>query len=151
MKPLSKNIIFAIIAILLISAVFSSYSVKNEKPEEVSMSKVVEQIENDTVKSIAIEGVEVQIELKDGSKQKTRKESAVSLSEVLIDYGITAEQLKAADIIVKDRSTRSYIMGVILPSLLPLFLLIRPRYNRRADSRCVLHRQKPLGTSPRLR
>jgi cell division protease FtsH len=124
MKPLSKNIIFAIIAILLISAVFSSYSVKNEKPEEVSMSKVVEQIENDTVKSIAIEGVEVQIELKDGSKQKTRKESAVSLSEVLIDYGITAEQLKAADIIVKDRSTRSYIMGVILPSLLPLFLLI---------------------------
>ncbi len=124
MKPLSKNIIFAIVAILLISAIFSSYSIQNEKPEEVSMSKVVEQIENDTVKSIAIEGVEVQIELKDGSKQKTRKESSVSLSEVLIDYGITSEQLKNADIVVKDRSTRSYFMGVILPSLLPLFLLI---------------------------
>ena len=88
------------------------------------MATLVDEIQSGTVKEIAIEGSDVSISLQDGKKQKTRKEAAVSLSEVLIDYGINPDQLKAADITVKDRSTRSYILGVILPSLLPLFLLI---------------------------
>jgi len=124
MKPLSKNIIFALIAVLLISAIFSGYTLQSEKPEEISMATLVDEIQSGTVKEIAIEGSDVSISLQDGKKQKTRKEAAVSLSEVLIDYGINPDQLKAADITVKDRSTRSYILGVILPSLLPLFLLI---------------------------
>ena len=124
MKPLSKNIIFALIAVLLISAVFSGYNLKSEKPEEISMAALVNEIQSGTVKEIGIEGSDVSIILQDGKKQKTRKESSVSLSEVLIDYGVNPDQLKAADITVKDRSTRSYILGVILPSLLPLFLLM---------------------------
>jgi cell division protease FtsH len=124
MKPLSKNIIFAILAILILSAIFSSYSLSDEKPEDISMAVLVEEIENGVVESITIEGVEVSATLKDGSIQKTRKEASVSLSEVLIDYGITSDQLREADITVSDRSTRSYILGVILPSLLPLLLLV---------------------------
>ncbi|PJE77012.1 cell division protein FtsH [Candidatus Uhrbacteria bacterium CG10_big_fil_rev_8_21_14_0_10_48_16] len=124
MKPLSKNIVFSLLAILLVSAIFSGFTLNSEKPEEVSMATLVEEIQAQSVEKIEIEGAEVRITLHDGTQQETRKESSVSLSEVLIDYGISAEELKAADIIVKDRSTRSYILGVILPSLLPLFLLI---------------------------
>ncbi|HAU66635.1 MAG: ATP-dependent zinc metalloprotease FtsH [Candidatus Uhrbacteria bacterium GW2011_GWF2_39_13] len=124
MKPLSKNIIFALIAVLLISAIFSGYTLQSEKPEEISMAALVDEIQSGTIKEITIEGSDVSISLEDGKKQKTKKEASVSLSEVLIDYGVNPEQLKAADITVKDRSTRSYILGVILPSLLPLFLLI---------------------------
>lgn len=124
MKPLSKNIIIAILVLLVFSAILSSYSLNGEKPEEISMATLVEQIENDVVETVEIEGVEVTILLKDGSEQTTRKESSVSLSETLIDYGVTAEQLREVDINVQDRSTRSYVLGVILPSLLPLLLLI---------------------------
>ncbi|NQV90094.1 ATP-dependent zinc metalloprotease FtsH [Candidatus Uhrbacteria bacterium] len=124
MKPLSKNIIFALLAVLLVSAIFSGITLSSEKPAEVSMATLVEEIQSQSVEKIEIEGAEVRITLRDGIEQKTRKEASVSLSEVLIDYGITSEELVAADIIVKDRSTRSYILGVILPSLLPLFLLI---------------------------
>jgi cell division protease FtsH len=124
MKPLSKNIVLSILAMLVVAALFSSYTLSSDKTEDISMATLVEEIENGVVDAIAIEGVEVNVTLKDGSKQLTRKESAVSLSEVLIDYGITSEQLRAADITVEDRSTRSYIMGVILPSLLPLLLLV---------------------------
>ena len=88
------------------------------------MSTVVEEIQNGIVESLIIEGAEVQISLKDGARQITRKESSSSISEMLVDYGITPEQLKAANISVSDRTTRSYIMGVILPSLLPLVLLL---------------------------
>ncbi len=124
MKPLSKNIIIAVLAILVISAIFSSYSFKKDKPADVNLAKVVEEIQNGTVQSIDIVGTDISIALKDGSKQKTLKESTVALPEVLIDYGVTADQLKSANITVKDRSASAYFMSVILPSLLPLLLLI---------------------------
>ena len=124
MKPLSKNIVFSIITILILGASFSSYTLSPEKPAEVSMATLVQEIQNKVVEKIDIEGSEVSITLQDGTKQLTRKESSVSLSEVLIDYGVSPEDLKAADITVLDRSTRSYFLGVILPSLLPLLLLV---------------------------
>ncbi|TAL50251.1 ATP-dependent metallopeptidase FtsH/Yme1/Tma family protein [Patescibacteria group bacterium] len=124
MKPLSKNIIFALVAVLLISAIFSGYTLNSNKPEEIGMTALVEEIQAQNVQKIEIEGSEVTVTLKDGREQTTRKESSVSLSEELISYGVTADQLKAAQITIQDRSTRSYILGVILPSLLPLFLLI---------------------------
>ena len=124
MKPLSKNIIFALVAILLISAIFSGYTLNSNKPEEIGMTALVEQIQAQNAEKIEIEGSEVTVTLKDGREQTTRKESSVSLSEELISYGVTADQLKSAQITIKDRSTRSYVLGVILPSLLPLFLLI---------------------------
>ncbi len=124
MKPLSKNIVFSIITILILGAIFSSYTLSPEKPAEVSMATLVQEIQNKVVEKIDIEGSEVSITLQDGTKQLTRKESSVSLSEVLIDYGVSPEDLKAADITVLDRSTRSYFLGVILPSLLPLLLLV---------------------------
>ncbi|HLD21173.1 MAG TPA: ATP-dependent metallopeptidase FtsH/Yme1/Tma family protein, partial [Patescibacteria group bacterium] len=124
MKPLSKNIIFALVAILLISAIFSGYTLNSNKPEEIGMTALVDQIQAQSVEKIEIEGSEVTVTLKDGREQTTRKESSVSLSEELISYGVTADQLKSAQITIKDRSTRSYVLGVILPSLLPLFLLI---------------------------
>lgn len=124
MKPLSKNIILALITLLVLGAIFSSYTLSDEKPVEISMATLVEEIQNKIVGKIDIEASEVSITLLDGTKQITRKESSVSLSEVLIDYGVSAEELIAADITVLDRSTRSYFLGVILPSLLPLFFLI---------------------------
>ncbi len=124
MKPLSKNFIFALLTILVISAIFSSYSLSADKPEEITMTKLVEEIEGGVIESIGIENSNITIKLKDGSEQKTRKEGTVSLSETLIAYGLTADQLKSANIEIKDRGTRSYIMGVILPSLLPLLLLM---------------------------
>lgn len=111
-------------AILLISAIFSGYTLNTSQPEEIGMTSLVEEIQADSVQMIEIEGSEVTVTLKDGREQTTRKESSVSLSEELISYGVTADQLKSAQITIKDRSTRSYILGVILPSLLPLFLLI---------------------------
>ncbi len=124
MKPLSKNLIFALLAVLIISAVFSSYSLRGTKPEQITLAKVVEEVEGGVVESIKIEGSDISIKLKDGTEQKTRKEATVSLAESLLNYGLTSDELRLANIEIQDRSTQSYIMGVILPSLLPLLLLV---------------------------
>jgi len=124
MKPLSKNIILALVTVLLVSAIFSSISLRTTKPEVISLSKLATEIENGLVTSTTVEGSDVQITLKDGTEQKARKDSSVSLENALTDYGLEADNIRSADITIKDRGARSYFLGVILPSMLPLLLLI---------------------------
>lgn len=124
MKPLPKNIIITIVAVLLISAIFSSVSLNTKKPEEIPLSKLAEEIENGIVTITSVEGSEISITLKDGTEQKARKDASVSLENALTDYGVSAQNIRAANISIKDRSAQSYFFGVILPSLLPLIILI---------------------------
>lgn len=123
MKPLSKNIIFTIVAVLIIAGLFSSYTVSSEQPEEITMATLVDQIQNGLVSEIDIEGSDVMVTLTDGAIQETRKESADSLSDVLIDYGITSDQLKAANISVLEPSALTLALRTMLPSLVTIVLL----------------------------
>ncbi|MBM5789641.1 ATP-dependent zinc metalloprotease FtsH [Candidatus Parcubacteria bacterium] len=124
MKPLSKNIIIALIGVLAVSALFSSMSLSTAKPETVSIAQLAQQVEQGSVSQTDIEGSEITVTLKDGTIQKSRKDVSVALEELLSQYGLDAEEIRNANITVKDRSTRSYLLGVILPSVLPLLLLI---------------------------
>ena len=74
MKPLSKNIIIALIAVIAIGVVFSTYSLNTEQTEEISTSHLVEQIHNGSVAKIEVDGNDVAITLEDGSEQTMRKE-----------------------------------------------------------------------------
>ncbi len=124
MKPLPKNIIIALIVVLALGVIFSSMSLSTQKPEEVTLAQLAASIEQGTVESAKINGSDVTITLKDGTVQKTRKDSSVALEQILSEYGVTSESLRTANMTIEDRTTRSYILGVILPSLLPLLLLI---------------------------
>lgn len=124
MKPLSKNIIISIIAFLAMIAIFSTYTLNTDTPEEISFTTLVEQVQEGSVASIDVEGDDVTIYLQDGTEETTRKEKDISLSELLTSYGVDTDQLKAANVTVKDKSGRAYFMSVLLPSLLPLLLLV---------------------------
>ncbi len=124
MKPLSKNIILAIIVVLVISAIFSSISLQAKKPQDISIATLSEEVEKGLVKSINVEASDITVKLKDETDQKTRKDSSASLEEILTQYGLKSTDIRNANIVIKDRSTRSYLLGVILPSLLPLILLV---------------------------
>jgi cell division protease FtsH len=123
MKPLSKNIIFTIVAVLIVAGLMSSYTLTGTQPEEVSMATLVDEIQNGLVSSIEIESSDVSITLADGTEQSTRKESADSLSDVLIDYGVTSDQLKAANITVVEPNAVSLALRTMLPSLVTIVLL----------------------------
>lgn len=124
MKPLPKNIIIAIIVVLALGAVFSSMSLATQKPEVITMAQLAASIEQHNVEKTQVNASDVSITLKDGTEQKTRKDSSVALEQILAEYGLTAEDMRTANISIEDRTARSYFLGVILPSLLPLFLLI---------------------------
>jgi cell division protease FtsH len=124
MKPLSRNILLFVAGLLLLGALFSAFPAAGQKPEEISAGTLAERVQNGSVKEIAVAGNEVEATMQDGAKAVTRKESEQSVAELLTGYGVTPDELKAANVTVKDKSGRAYLFGVVLPSLLPLVVLV---------------------------
>src|SRR3989338_1464918 len=123
MRPLSKNIIIALIALLAVSALFSTIDLAKDKPEEVTFNTVAERIHDDSVERITVQEETVTIYQKDGSEATARKESGQTLEELLATYGVTAQELSSLAIRVEDVGTFAAISRTVLPSLFPLLLL----------------------------
>jgi len=124
MKPLSKNILLFVLTLLVIGAIFSTYNLSTDKTEEIGVGTLVEWIHAGEVDRLAVEGDEVTITKHDESVAVTRKEGGESLSDLLTNYGVEPAELEGIAIDIEGTSGRSYFMGIILPSLLPLLLLV---------------------------
>lgn len=123
MKPLSKNIIVALLVVLALGVIFSTYDMGGKKtPETIGISALVTKIEAGEVKSINVEENALTVTGKDDAEFLANKEGAQSLNEILTGYGVTAEQLKAISIEVKEPSALTLLIRNLLPTL--LFVLI---------------------------
>ncbi|MFW5885074.1 MAG: ATP-dependent zinc metalloprotease FtsH [Patescibacteria group bacterium] len=122
-KNLYKKIGIAVLLFLVISGLVSLYSTPMEKPEDVSLSQLAQEINQGEVEKIEVEGNKLLIETKEGEKQESRKEPEASLSESLNNVGVSGEALGGVKISIADTTTSSVFVNVILPFLLP-FLLI---------------------------
>src|SRR5688572_12526506 len=122
-KYVVRNLILFFIVLVGLGVLFSTASLSNDKPKEVDLSTLAAQIGRDEVKSVEIRGDELQIEMKDGAKQKAVKENDGSLVSALRDFGVAPEKLQAVEVSVKEPGGFGYWMSVLLPIILP-FLLI---------------------------
>lgn len=118
-----KNVTTIALVILLFMGLASLYANPVEKPEETTMSALSQNINEEKVKSIEIDENKVNILLKDGKKQITTKEMESSLSETLVNFGVSSEKLNLIDISIKKESSSSFWMRTFLPFLLPFILL----------------------------
>ncbi|EKE18535.1 MAG: hypothetical protein ACD_9C00303G0002 [uncultured bacterium] len=124
MEKLLKNVGFVILFFLLISTVMILYSGPGQKPNEISLSELANQVNDSKVKSISIDGNDLAIELNDGTKEKSVKEPQSALTESLNNYGVDREKIKAVKIDIKQQSGfGSFASNILLPFLLP-FLII---------------------------
>ena len=123
METLLKNFWTLLILFFVISGVLILIETPQNKPTNVSLSELVEQINQGKVKTVAIKGNELSITLKDEKKEKASKESESSLTETLANYGVDKDRLKEVSLAVEEPSGASYWATLLLPFLLP-FLLI---------------------------
>ena len=123
MKYLLKNLLIAFLAFLTISGFFALLSGPSEEVEEISLSQLVEQINQEEVLTIVIKGDVLEIELKNGFKEKATKEREASLTESLKNYGLESEKLKLVNLEIKGESGTIFWLGTILPFLLPLIII----------------------------
>ncbi len=124
MEKLLKNIAVVVFLFLLVSGLMVLYSSPAQKPVEISLSEVANQINDGKVKEIAVDNDNLSINLVDGTKEKSVKEPQSSLTESLSNYGVDKEKTKEVKIDIKQLSGwDSFLQGVLLPFLFPFMLI----------------------------
>jgi cell division protease FtsH len=123
MKNLLRNISYILFFFVFISGILILLNNPAAKPEEISLSTLVTQINDQKIKEITVTNDELAITMTDGKIEKALKEKEAGITETFKNYGVDQEKLKGVNILVKGESSGSLWLGAILPFLLP-FLLI---------------------------
>jgi cell division protease FtsH len=125
MDKFLKNVLApTLIVFLLISGLMILYKSPKEKIENISLSKLVSQVNAGEVKGVSVSGSELNIELNSGAKEKASKEVESSLVETLSNYGVNKDALQKVNIEIKRESGWAVWAGIIIPFLLPILLIV---------------------------
>ncbi len=127
--PESNSLVSYIITIVLIfialSAIYSFVSkISSKKTEEISISQLSTDIKASLVKSITVSGETLQLEYKAGENKISKKESGEALSQTLINYGITKDQISGINITIKNENGLGYWFINLSPIIFPIIFIL---------------------------
>jgi len=88
------------------------------------MSEIAKKVEAGEVESIIVSGENLEIILKNGTEATSRKEAETGLTETLKNYGVSAGALQEVNISFKDESGFKHWAGILIPTLLPLLIIV---------------------------
>ncbi len=124
MRSFSRNLIWAIATLLLVSVLFSFLLTPPKDEAQFSITELVSQINAGTVKSIVVKGNDLEITLADDSRAVAKKEFEAGLSETLKNYNVDQQALSQVSLEVSEESGLRFWLSLLLPSLLPLLILL---------------------------
>jgi cell division protease FtsH len=124
MNQLAKQLAIIFLIFLLVSGVFTILSSPLQKTTEITLSELVKRVNEDKVQSIKINGDNLDITLKDGTKETSVKEKSTSLHDSLKNYGADPSKIsQLAGVEVVPVSDTGFSAGSLIMTLLS-FLLI---------------------------
>jgi len=124
MNPLIKNFVFILIIFLVVSGVFTMFSQTAEQKNEVSLTKLVSDINQGEVKKIVVSSNNLIVTYQDDTQTKSKKETETALSQSLINYGVNQASLKGVEIELKEETGILSWLGPISVFVLPLLIFI---------------------------
>lgn len=124
MKLLSKNIIWGIITLSAITIMFSLLMSFSPTKSVLTIDQLVSRINDDQVSKIVVNGNTLNIELRNGDKVTTRKETELGLTETLKNYGVDEVALADVSLSVEDESGWQFWMGILIPTVLPIIVIL---------------------------
>lgn len=120
---LGKNIIAVIAIFLILAILFGVTAITEETPEEISLNVLTERIDQGEIEKITVTGSSLEIIDRDGNKLMAQKEFETSLSENLINYGVSTERIREVNITVEEPQDWSWL-GFFVIAFLPLIFFI---------------------------
>lgn len=124
--PTSKkpNTLLSIVIVALIVAAFSMvYSTAENPSEEVSLNKFVEEARSGTIQEITVAGNRIKIELVDGQKQHTFKESGSNVYEMLSQAGVNNKVISSLPISIENTEASAFWTDLFI-GVIPFLLII---------------------------
>ena len=96
------------------------WCVTKQKVSPIPLSSIAEKIEQEQIESITIQGINIEVVLKDGTYLYSKKEAETSFSEALLSYGVTAEKLRNVRVeIIKEEKLLTTWFEPLLLFILP--------------------------------
>ncbi|MDP3974974.1 MAG: ATP-dependent zinc metalloprotease FtsH [Candidatus Jorgensenbacteria bacterium] len=124
MRQLTRHFLLGITLLLFLATLISLWSGENVEATKLSIDTLATRIEAGEVTSIEVQGNELSVLFTDGSAGVSKKEGESGLTDTLKNYGVSDEALRAVALTVKDEGGTAYWLGVILPTFLPLLLML---------------------------
>jgi len=124
MKLFSKNILFILLIMMVMAGVYSLLAGQMEIKNEIPISQIVSEINGGNIKSIGVKGDNLEVIFADGKIAQSKKEAEASLTDTLINYDVSTEQLAKVSIDIKSPSGSSVWLGTVLPLALPVIIIV---------------------------
>jgi cell division protease FtsH len=119
MKPLSKNVIILVLSLLVIGAIFSATNVNNKQTSEtIGVSALVDKINQDEIVKLEVQEDTLTAFTADEVEYTVKKEPNESLSELLTNYGVSAEKIANLNVEIKEPGVGVTLARSFLPTVL---------------------------------
>ena len=120
----SRNAFIYLLILVAGAALFFNIWSPNTAPEPVSLTRLADLVRGGSVQEIAVRGQEVRITQEDDEAVlQSRLELGVTLTEVLAGYGVSAEQLRDANLRVLPPGNGGNWFALLF-NLLPIIIIV---------------------------
>lgn len=124
MKLISKNIVYAVLILFLLATLYSGFAGSFQEKKEISLSELVAKVNANEVSEITVQGDQLEIKLKNNEIIHSKKEEQSSLTQTLINYGLSPEKLSSFSHKEIDPSGLLFWFGAALPTLISLLFIV---------------------------
>jgi len=120
-----NNVLSTVLLLITLTFIYSYVTDTGVKPEEISISKIAEQVKLGEVSEIIVKGNVLEVNYADETKTagKAKKENDSSVTETLVNLGVTSEQISKVSIDVQDETGFAFWLRNLAPFIFPLVLL----------------------------
>jgi cell division protease FtsH len=120
-----NNMLSTMLLLVFVVIAFSYLSENQVQPEELTLSEVVSQVKAGEVKEIIVRGAQLEINYTDETRTagEAKREVDASVSDSLINFGVTPEELSKVSIDVQRETGFAYWFGQFAPFMFPLIFL----------------------------
>ncbi|MEN9558173.1 MAG: hypothetical protein RL141_542 [Candidatus Parcubacteria bacterium] len=123
MQKQLRTILLFVMALVAVGSLLAL--VNTEKPARMDLATLASKVEAGEVARVVVRDPStLEVTFTNDEKAAVTKEATVAFSELLSNYGVSPDKARAVETDIQERSGAGYWAGLILPSLVPLLLLI---------------------------
>ncbi len=125
-NPILAYVVYIILTFVILSGLYTLIGGVNNKPEQISISQLSSDIKAGLVQDINVKGDNLNISYKEeGLLKESKKEPGQALSQTLVNYGLTPEEMSSVSINVENPGGIGYWLLNLAPIIFPiLFILV---------------------------
>src|SRR6185436_18404169 len=96
------NLAISVLFLLMLAGAYSYFAGNpQDKPQEIAVSQLAQDIAGGKVKSVVVDGDDLSITYLDDTEKKSKKEPDAALTGTLTNYGVAKEALDRVSITIK--------------------------------------------------